>query len=259
MQRNSFSWLLTSFLTVTFWLGSYFLSTVHAGVNRWTSNGPNLPGVQVLAIAPSNAQIVYAGTNRGSFKSTSGGLNWTQRLNPDPRLDILIGKSIQAIAVDPKDAQIVYVGVPGEGVYKSTDGGVNWTIMKTGLTDLFINTLVIDPLATTTIYAGVSSGVFKSNDGAGNWGPVSTGLNGAIISSLAIDPSAPAILYAGTTTGVYRTANGGGRWVLRSTGLPPGTFIKAIAVARSSPQILYIGTDGGGCSRVSTGAAIGPP
>jgi hypothetical protein len=76
MPRIPVSWILSTLVTLSpiFWLTA--LLSVYAGINRWTSNGPNLPLVQTLAIAPTDSQIVYAGTDRGLFKSINGGMDW---------------------------------------------------------------------------------------------------------------------------------------------------------------------------------------
>jgi len=53
-------------------------STLSAGVNVWTTNGPNGVIIWALAIDPANPATVYAGTNGGGgFKSTNGGGSWT--------------------------------------------------------------------------------------------------------------------------------------------------------------------------------------
>src|SRR3989442_3107949 len=47
---------------------------VQAGVNQWTSNGPDGGPVYTLAIAPQTPTTLYAGTYGGGvFKSTDGG------------------------------------------------------------------------------------------------------------------------------------------------------------------------------------------
>ncbi len=46
---------------------------------------------------------------------------------------------------------------------------------NTGLTDLFVNAVAVDPMTPTTLYAG-ASGVFKSADGGGSWTASNSGL-----------------------------------------------------------------------------------
>src|SRR5438105_1975446 len=52
---------------------------VHAGLNQWTSNGPEGGDVRALAIDPQTPTTLYAGTLNGVFKSTDGGASWTAR------------------------------------------------------------------------------------------------------------------------------------------------------------------------------------
>jgi len=60
--------------------------------------------------------------------------------------------------------------------------------VNTGLTDLCVFSLAIDPLTPTTIYAGTQyGGVFKSTNGGDSWTAVSTGLTDLPVSSLATD------------------------------------------------------------------------
>jgi hypothetical protein len=55
------------------------------------------------------------------------------------------------------------------------DGGADWVPINTGLeqltglTDLIVATLAIDPLVPATLYAGTDGGVFQSIDGGAHW------------------------------------------------------------------------------------------
>jgi len=68
-------------------------------------------------------------------------------------------------------------------VFKSTNGGGNWSEVNTGLYNLRVCTLAINPANPTTIYAGTEGGVFRSTKGGGNWSRLLLGH----IYSLAID------------------------------------------------------------------------
>jgi len=63
-----------------------------------------------------------------------------------------------------------------------------------------INSLVIDPLTPTTLYAGTDGGrVFKSTNGGESWSALNLGFSDTPVTKiLAIDPVTPTILYAGT-------------------------------------------------------------
>jgi len=123
------------------------------------------------------------------------------------------GGHILALAIDPQTPTTLYAGIVELtgffksifkstcGVYKSTDGGASW--QATGLTNLLVQALAIDPQTPTTLYAGTYGGVFKSTDGGARW--QATGLTDHLVPALAIDPQTPTTLYAGTYGGgVFR-------------------------------------------------------
>ena len=98
---------------------------------------------------------------------------------------------------------------------QSIDGGGSWTATNTGLTNLGVNALVINPANPITLYVGTpGAGIFKSTDGGDSWTAVNTGLISTDVRVLAIDPETPTTLYANTVNGVFTrvpTAEGAGR------------------------------------------------
>ena len=125
-----------------------------AGINIWTSNGPEGGSVNALAIDPATPVTLYAGTWGGVFKSTNGGGNWSA-VNTD-----LTNTFVHAVAIDPVTPSTLYAGTIG-GVFKSTNGGGNWRAVNTGLTTTYVAALAIDPASPTTVYAGTNAGVFS--------------------------------------------------------------------------------------------------
>ena len=58
-------------------LGPSLAGVASAGVNTWTTNGPDGGDIRALAIDPANPATLYAGTEGGGvFKSTNGGGSW---------------------------------------------------------------------------------------------------------------------------------------------------------------------------------------
>ena len=73
--------------------------TVWAGINGWTSRGPDGGIILALAVDPQNPSTVYAGTAGGGvFKSTNGGASWSAANSG------LI--NVYAVAVDPLRVEI---------------------------------------------------------------------------------------------------------------------------------------------------------
>jgi hypothetical protein len=78
-----------------------------ASTNPWW--GTNSGRVLALAVDPTNANVVYAGSDGGGvWKTTDGGLSWAPKADGQPSL---VGS---AIAVDPSVPSTVYVGTGGE-------------------------------------------------------------------------------------------------------------------------------------------------
>jgi len=92
-----------------------------------------------VAAAPSNPNIIYAGTGEDHasldcgfgedvYKSTDGGSTW-RTLAPLPGLARAGWMQTSSIVIDPADADVVWLGGT-LGVYRSDNGGLSWsTIM----------------------------------------------------------------------------------------------------------------------------------
>jgi hypothetical protein len=69
------------------------------------------------------------------------------------------------VTIDPTNPQTLYVGSEGGGVFKSLDGGDHWFAVNSGLGDLSVWGLVIDPDNSAVLYACGPSGVYKTVTG----------------------------------------------------------------------------------------------
>jgi photosystem II stability/assembly factor-like uncharacterized protein len=103
------------------------------GGSTWTrlSNGlPNWIGRAVVAVAPSNSQVVYVmattHTGCGVFQSTDAGAHFALRYDHAN----ISGRcfDLSSIAVDPNDAQTVWI--TSTSTYRSTDGGKTFVAIK---------------------------------------------------------------------------------------------------------------------------------
>ncbi|MEK9503561.1 VPS10 domain-containing protein [Gaopeijia maritima] len=217
--------------------------------HTWTPLTDHLPVSTFgdVALAPSNTEIVYAGTgeqnNRqstswgnGVYRSDDGGANWRHLGLDDTRH---IGK----LEIDPSDPDVVFVAALGNlwapggerGVYRTRDGGASWDQVLavdeyTGAVDL-----VMDPSNPDVLYAatyqrqrrawgfnggGPGSGIYKTTDGGDSWTELTNGIpsgdKGRI--GLALAASNPRVLNAlietadDETTGTYRSEDGGATW-----------------------------------------------
>ena len=110
--------------------------------------------VSEIAVAPSNAQILYAGMAEGCAsgapgdlrQSTDGGATWTTRSAGPANID-----------VNPTDPTHL-LGIRCDGVYRSTDSGATWTKLPgTGVTNFDGRTLARGVTDRTVIYAAYLS------------------------------------------------------------------------------------------------------
>ena len=173
----------------TFWATPVF-SVMAGGQNLALSSpgsGNALSAIETVANTTpgQNADIIFTGANNGVvFRSTNGGTSFTQ---------VDVGGSalyVSDILVDPNDNDIVYQsrsgfsGAAGLNVRKSTDGGGTWFASGTGIPDIPVNAIAIDPVVSDRIWAGTDTGAFVSTDAGANWTPHNLGMANVAIFDL---------------------------------------------------------------------------
>lgn len=211
------------------------------GNDVWTSDGPYGGYVTTMARAPSAADLLYAGTRSGLYKSLDGGATWIE--TPFPQIEV------RSLQVAPHDPGVVYAGT-SDGIYRTGDGGATWS--PKGFAGKKVDALAIDPGDPQVLYAGANQfgdtvGVFKSSDGGDSWQPrLTSGLTYA--SALLIDTDNPSYVYAGThSSGVSRvyfhwSPDGGTTWhgVGFSGTSNYGGVALAMTPAGTQPRTLYL-------------------
>ncbi|MBI3995128.1 MAG: hypothetical protein HY349_04020, partial [Nitrospirae bacterium] len=220
------------------------------GGNRWSIINAGLKEhvtvVNAFLFYPKDPETILAATTVGFFKTTDGGLMWEELHNKG--LDSVY---VVSAALDPNDTNILYGGTSG-GVYKTTNGGLSWSLVSSGMIEgefrtamaLGVNSLVMDPNQSSTLYAGTTKGAFKTTDGAARWTKIQGGIGDRFIATILIHPKTNMTLYAGTQGGVYKTTDGSEHWTAINKGLT-NLNIRSLAMHPKNPEILYAGTQGG--------------
>lgn len=212
----------------------YYVGAASGGIFKTTDGGihwePIFDGQPVasigsLAIAPSDQNVIWAGTGEAHIRS--------------------------------------HISV-GAGIYKSTDAGKTWKLMgleKTGR----IGRIVIDPKNPDIVLVAAMGhsygpqperGVFRTDDGGKTWERVLFVDDSTGASEVVMDPSNPRIVFAGMWpleihtwgrtsggpgSGIYKSTDEGLTWKkLTGHGLPTRTTGKvAMAIAPSNPNRIY--------------------
>ncbi|UCC89116.1 MAG: hypothetical protein JSV81_07350 [Anaerolineales bacterium] len=239
-----------------------------------------------FAVDPRSSDIVYAAAELSSwawakqersgrefdmvqgvvYKTTDGGQNWTAVWRGD--------NLARYVWIDPRDGEVIYVstgifdreaansvpasGTPGGvGIIKSTDGGQTWGEITSGLANLYVGTLFMNPQDPEALLAGTGnnqyfarSGVYLSTNGGESWQQT---LRDDNINAVEFALSDPAIAYAGSAGAVYRSQDGGRTWERVSGGEdgwgPPGVragFPIDFQVDPRNPDRIFANNYGGG-------------
>ena len=215
-------------------LYTFYVGARNGGVWKTTNNGTTfenvfdsvgVPSIGSLAVAPSNADIVWVGTGdasctrsaywgKGVYKSKDGGVNWQH-------MGLADSHHIARIVIHPANPDIVYVAAMGHlfstneerGVFKTTDGGSTWKKVlyvndHTGAIDLVVNQHEPGTLFAATYDCmrfpwrlqdgGAGSAIYKTTDAGDSWKRLEGGLPSGKIGRIGLDIQRknPATLYA---------------------------------------------------------------
>jgi ligand-binding sensor domain-containing protein len=206
--------------------GSIYIST-NNGVS-WSDNGitwekgdTSALGEQVNDFTSLSGNI-FAGTNRGVFRSTDNGMNWAS-VNTGLPIPILpAGFQVMRLAAQ---GNALFAGTTSNGVFISNNDGDSWDAVNSGLSSLAIYGLTI---IGTDVFAGAFpftsdsiGGVFLYVNNEARWKAMNNGLTDHKVN---IITSGGGYLFAGTNSGLFVSAKLGGSWAYDSIGTPPQAF-----------------------------------
>jgi photosystem II stability/assembly factor-like uncharacterized protein len=217
----------------------------HDGGHRWMPIAAlHGQSVRSLAQAPSDANILIAGTLDGVYRSEDRGVNW-ERISP-PAEDPLSKEihEVESLAIDPRKPEVIYAGT-WHLPWKTKDGGKTWHNIKQGVVDdSDVFSIIVDPEKPAIVYASACSGIYKSENAGELFhkiqGIPSTARRTRVLMQ---DTRHREIVYAGTTEGLYRTRDAGREWQ-RLTG--PDVIVNDIYLDPDKAGRVLLATDRGG-------------
>lgn len=175
--------------------------------SSWTAASPDLTNgnqtrlgtVTTIAVAPTNSNVIIAGTDDANVWITSNnGSNWTKVSATIPY------RWVTRVAIDPANENICYVTYnglkwkdPQPHVFRSTDKGATWTNISGNLPDAPVNAFAIDPLRPNVLFVGSDVGAYVSFNTGQQWQFLGSGLPMVSVYDFKIHPTAY-YLVAGT-------------------------------------------------------------
>ncbi len=230
-----------------------FLTTASSGLlmstdagGSWSRKDIGLPVQRVNNVVqdPDAGQRLYAGTERGTYKSIDSGDTWY--LMSGGEMDTT-GSFI--VTVNPGEPSWIFAASQGDGVFRSNSFGEFWTRASSGLPPLNYVDLEVDPNLNNNLYSASDQfGLFRGLNGADEltWVQKNEGLTNTSLRSFYASPPVPGLIFAGTSSGgFFRSTNFGDQWSVSGTGLPQ-IDISALAVLDTDPATLLAGTLGRG-------------
>ena len=157
------------------------------GAERWHPISPRLTGqvkyeklgtITTIAVAPTNSDIIYAGTDNGHlWVTTDLGGNWN-RIS-----DSLPERWITRVVADPLDERTAYVTFSGwrwgeseSHVFRTDDQGQTWDDISGNLPEMPVNAFAVDPVKNNVVFAGTDAGAYVSITRGMRWEALSEGM-----------------------------------------------------------------------------------
>ena len=212
--------------------------TASAGLWKTSDNGENweaissdLPITWVYACAfmPMNPSTIYLGGTNVFYKSTNGGVSWTETGGAGLSNSNYVSRKI---LVDSSDPNIVYLATK-TGFFKSTDAGENFTEILDG-SIIDINQHPFDHEVLYVIKGvGNRTEFYRSSDGGDSFSMFDEGYPVPLANEeqkrtvLAVSPDEPDAIFAlavgkinngNGLVGIYKSSNQGTTWARRCCG-----------------------------------------
>jgi photosystem II stability/assembly factor-like uncharacterized protein len=195
-----------------------------------------------LVASPVDADVLYAATDQGVFRSTDAGISWSRCSESKGIISVLV----------LQDGRTVLAGTSVGSVLRSVDGGDHWIAVSHGIPGVRVSILASRPAGPTIVYAGTDGGFAVSNDAGLTWEPRNIGLVATTpvesptprteIAAFLPDTATPGtVILSLLGQGLYITRDDGNHWNrLQSSMDTP--WVDSLAVDGQTGR-LYAGTD----------------
>ena len=203
------------------------------------------PMVRVLANHPDQPEVVFAGSDRGLFKSLDAGQSWRRIVSP------LSEYSVWAMAIDPTDPNIIFsgTGTPSPvAMFRSDDGGENWerrdmeVVEECPIGNPQMTGIAIDPTNPESVWAGIEvDGLRHSSDGGDTWTKAGSDIPNLDVHNVAVTAGPPKTIVVVVNNDVFTSIDDGATW--DNIGIKevfPYTYPRGIKVHPWNPSTIFL-------------------
>ena len=203
--------------------------------------------VRTLGNHPERPGVVFAGTDKGLYRSEDGGQKWGL-------LDTTMsGTCVWALAFDSTNPDLMFAGTgtpDPAGVFRSDDGGKTWEQRPVEIAKECPNVgvprvtgIAIDPQNHRDVWVGLEvDGLRHSADAGDTW----ESINGAAIPNpdvhnVAVAAGPPHTVVCVVNNDVYTSADNGANWErLGIRDVFPLTYPRGIMVKPDDPNVIFV-------------------
>jgi photosystem II stability/assembly factor-like uncharacterized protein len=259
------------------WIGFLAAAARPASANQsgWVSKGPD--GVAVIYDLSFDDSAAYAATPNGVFRSTDGGVNWSQAgLNGIPLGWVVARPGAAAVlttvydpaeassrlwashdhgltwslvlgipsaarpSIDQTDPSRIVVAGPNDSLWHSLDSGVSWQPIGTIPVGAGYSLTSDFPSLYATAYAGNRYRLFRSTDEGTSWSDVTPTEIPISITAYALGGAA---IYAGAPGSFCRSTDSAATWTCSSFPQYPTRIVEIRAEGQSPPRLIALSVD----------------
>ena len=243
--------------------GNGVLKTINGGTSWTLFAQPTFTGTRFsrIAVTPGAPNRLFAATGKGIYRSTDGGMTWTQMTNGLPAIG---GSIIGAtdVAIDPSNPNVAYAAFWAGGIFKTINASAAnplWTKLIAGLPAAGFSRIALGISASSpqTVYALMADGggnqinqFFRTTNAGTNWSAIplpggNIGGQGFYNINVAVDPTTPDIVYLSGISVWKATRSMANVWTITNVAATIHPDNHAFAIDPTNHLVVYAGNDGG--------------
>jgi photosystem II stability/assembly factor-like uncharacterized protein len=202
--------------------------------------------VKCLLPDPGRPEMVYAGTDRGLYRSDDGGGHWAV-------LDTLMnGAMVWSLAIDPVEPRVMFAGTgtPSRpGIFRSIDAGKSWERLAVDIAAECPNVgiprptgIAIDPTDHRHVWVGLEvDGVRHSTDGGDTWQRVNGQIPNPDVHNVLVVAGPPKTVFTVVNDDVWRSLDDGTTWTpARAREVFPWHYPRGIAADPGDARTVFL-------------------